>query len=58
MLSIDEYLYRRLKTISIMQILGARKLQLFAFYGMIFVSMTILSLSIAHGLVSWAAYYI
>lgn len=49
MLSIDEYIYRRLRTISIMQILWAQKKYLFMFYWLLFLAMVILSTAIAIG---------
>jgi putative ABC transport system permease protein len=52
MLSIDEYLYRRLRTIGIMQILWARKTQLLLFYWLLFLSMAIVSISVANGVVT------
>ena len=55
MLNIDEYLYRRLRTISIMQILWARKKQLFLFYWLLFLSMTIFATLIANVIVSLIA---
>ncbi len=48
MLSIDEYLYRRWRTISIMQILWARKRSLLFFYGWIFVTMSLLAILFAN----------
>ena len=58
MLSIDEYLYRRLRTISIMQILWARKIQLFVFYWLLFLSMAIVSIWIANIIGSFVSNWI